>query len=96
LRCVPEGRCDRSLARSAWNSATPEEPSRRVRSDSCRCASLLDALADISQQHLTLATKGFQRFTSHCELATNSRFSKMLCPEEKKCFKFFHSWKDGH
>jgi hypothetical protein len=35
---VPEGRCDRSLARSAWDSATPKEPSRRVRSDSCRCA----------------------------------------------------------
>jgi hypothetical protein len=34
---VPEGRCDRSLARSAWDSATPEEPSRRVRCDSCRC-----------------------------------------------------------
>jgi hypothetical protein len=30
LQNVPEGRCDRSLARSAWNSATPKEPSRRV------------------------------------------------------------------
>jgi hypothetical protein len=30
---VPEGRCDRSLARSAWDSATPKEPSRRVRYD---------------------------------------------------------------
>ena len=27
LQNVPEGRCDRSLARSAWNSATPKEPS---------------------------------------------------------------------
>jgi hypothetical protein len=36
---VPEGRCDRSLARSAWDRcATPKEPSRRVRCDSCRCA----------------------------------------------------------
>jgi hypothetical protein len=26
---VPEGRSDRSLARSAWNSPTPKEPSRR-------------------------------------------------------------------
>ena len=30
---VPEGRCDRSLARSAWDNATPKEPSRRVRYD---------------------------------------------------------------
>src|ERR1700677_3586103 len=30
---VPEGRCDRSLARSAWDTATPKEPSRRVRCD---------------------------------------------------------------
>src|ERR1700733_7493527 len=29
-----KGRCDRSLARSAWNSATQREPSRRVRYDS--------------------------------------------------------------
>jgi len=28
---VPEGRSDRSLARSAWNSPTPKEPSRRAR-----------------------------------------------------------------
>jgi hypothetical protein len=34
---VPEGRCDRSLARSAWKSATPREPSRRVRCDSRSC-----------------------------------------------------------
>jgi hypothetical protein len=44
LRNVPEGRFDRShstryrllmasLARSAWDSATPKEPSRRVRFD---------------------------------------------------------------
>ena len=26
---VPEGRGDRSLARSAWDSATPKDPSRR-------------------------------------------------------------------
>src|SRR5580704_11184733 len=30
---VPEGRSDRSQARSAWNSPTPKEPSRRARSD---------------------------------------------------------------
>ena len=35
---VPEGPCDRSLARSAWDIATPREPSRRVRYNSCRCA----------------------------------------------------------
>jgi hypothetical protein len=35
---VPEGRCDRSLARSAWDIANPKEPSRRVRSDSCSVA----------------------------------------------------------
>jgi hypothetical protein len=30
---VPEGRSDRSLARSAWNSPTPKGPSRRARDD---------------------------------------------------------------
>jgi hypothetical protein len=30
---VPEGRSDRSLARSAWNSPTPKEPSPRARYD---------------------------------------------------------------
>jgi hypothetical protein len=35
---VPEGQHDRSQARSAWDSATPKEPSRRVRYDSCTCA----------------------------------------------------------
>jgi hypothetical protein len=30
---VPEGRSDRSQARSAWNSLTPKEPSRRARYD---------------------------------------------------------------
>ena len=38
MRNVPEGRHDRSLARSAWKNATPKEPSRRVRYDSCGCA----------------------------------------------------------
>jgi hypothetical protein len=35
---VPEGPCDRSLARSAWDIPTQREPSHRVRYDSCRCA----------------------------------------------------------
>jgi hypothetical protein len=35
---VPEGQADRSLARSAWDNATPKNPSRRVRCDWCRCA----------------------------------------------------------
>jgi hypothetical protein len=30
---VPEGRSDRRLARSAWDSPTPKEPSRRARYD---------------------------------------------------------------
>jgi hypothetical protein len=30
---VPEGRCHRSLARSAWDSPTQKEPSRRARYD---------------------------------------------------------------
>ena len=34
---VPEGRCDRSLARSAWESTIPKDPSRRVRCESFRC-----------------------------------------------------------
>src|ERR1700722_8795100 len=33
---VPEGRCDRSLARSAWQKRHPKEPSRRVRYDRVR------------------------------------------------------------
>ena len=40
LRNVPEGRGDRSLAGSAWDCATAEEPSRRVRCESCRSARL--------------------------------------------------------
>jgi len=32
-----KGRCDRSLARSAWENPTPKDPSRRVRFDSGRC-----------------------------------------------------------
>src|ERR1700736_1255632 len=46
LRNVPEGRCDRSRARSAWDSATPKEPSRRVRCDSLRCAHRFDDWSD--------------------------------------------------
>src|ERR1700692_2736149 len=42
---VPEGRCDRSLARSAWDSVTPKEPSRRVRCDSRRCALAHDTIS---------------------------------------------------
>ncbi len=38
VRQPPEGQCDRSLARSAWDIGHPKEPPRRVRSDSCRCA----------------------------------------------------------
>jgi hypothetical protein len=46
---VPEGRRDRSPARSAWESATPTEPSRRVRYDSYRCGHRYD---DWNQQDL--------------------------------------------
>ena len=46
LRNVPEGRCDRSLARNAWDRATPKEPSRRVRCDSRRCAHRFDDGSD--------------------------------------------------
>src|SRR6202162_2819910 len=46
LRNVPEGRCDRSLARSAWDSATPKEPSRRVRCDSRRFGHRFDDWSD--------------------------------------------------
>jgi hypothetical protein len=42
LRNVPEGRCDRSLARSAWDSTIPKEPSRRARFDSCSCGHRFD------------------------------------------------------
>jgi hypothetical protein len=43
---VPEGRCDRSLARSAWDSATSKEPSRRVRCDSRRSAPRFEDWSD--------------------------------------------------
>src|ERR1700679_2896530 len=36
---VPEGRSDRSQARSAWNSPTPKEPSRRARYDQAQTLS---------------------------------------------------------
>jgi hypothetical protein len=36
---VPEGRSDRCLARSAWNSPTPKEPSRRARYDQAQTLS---------------------------------------------------------
>ena len=39
---VPEGQHDRSLARSAWNCATQQVPSRRY--DSCRCAAPIQRL----------------------------------------------------
>jgi hypothetical protein len=39
---VPEGRRDRSQARSAWNTDIPKEPSRRARCDSCRSAHRVD------------------------------------------------------
>jgi hypothetical protein len=54
LRNVPEGRCDRSLARSAWDSATPKEPSRRVRCDPRRCAHQFDFSVGISQVQETV------------------------------------------
>ena len=60
LRNVPEGRCDRSLARSAWDSATPREPSRRVRCDSCRCAHRFEERAIIEQQLEHHRTRTFQ------------------------------------
>src|ERR1700704_1711922 len=47
---VPEGQHDRSQARSAWNSASPKEPSRRVRYDSCRYAHRFD-MAPISTRN---------------------------------------------
>jgi hypothetical protein len=46
LRNVPEGRCDRSLARSAWDSTIPKEPSRRVRCDSRRFGHRFDDWSD--------------------------------------------------
>ena len=36
---VPEGRSDRSLARSVWKSPTPKEPSRRARYDQAQTRS---------------------------------------------------------
>jgi hypothetical protein len=41
---VPEGRSDRSLARSAWDRVTSKEPSRKVRSESRRYAHRFDDL----------------------------------------------------
>jgi hypothetical protein len=42
---VPEGRCDRSLARSAWE-ASPKEPSRRVRYD--RVLLMIELVIDVT------------------------------------------------
>jgi hypothetical protein len=42
---VPEGRCDRSLARSVWEKRPSKEPSRRVRYNSSRCAHRFDGQA---------------------------------------------------
>jgi hypothetical protein len=44
---VPEGRSDRSLARSAWDSTTSKEPSRRVRCDSRRYARRFDDWSEL-------------------------------------------------
>jgi hypothetical protein len=43
---VPEGRGDRSLARSAWDSPPQKEPSRRVRWDSRRYVDRFDDWSD--------------------------------------------------
>ena len=51
LPLVPEGRSDRSLARSAWDRAAPKEPSRRVRCDLRRCAHPFDFSIGIWQVH---------------------------------------------
>ena len=56
MRNVPEGRCDRSLARSAWNIATPNQPSRRVRCDWRRCAHRFDDLE--SRWYLAVSANG--------------------------------------
>jgi hypothetical protein len=71
LRNVPEGRCDRSQARSAWESATPKEPSRRVRCDSRRCAHRFDDYFWPTRQFLSMAN------TFWC-LKTRRRFRREI------------------
>ena len=61
LRNVPEGRCDRSLARSAWDGATLKEPSRRVRCDWCRCARRFDDWSDEIQTFPNLRNFAWQQ-----------------------------------
>ena len=47
LRNVPEGRCDRSLARSAWDSATPK--SRPVGYGVIRAAVRTDSMIGVRE-----------------------------------------------
>jgi hypothetical protein len=47
---VPEGRCDRSLARSAWDSATPK--SRPVGYGVIRAGVRTDSMIGVTKFHL--------------------------------------------
>jgi hypothetical protein len=59
---VPEGQHDRSQARSAWDSATPKEPSRRVRSDSGRCARRFNDWSDGISKAKPIKVKLYESF----------------------------------
>jgi hypothetical protein len=56
-RPCPEGRCDRSLARSAWESRHPEEAISRVR---CEAISQEEAIHD-DGKYLGIAAPGSYR-----------------------------------
>src|ERR1700680_3964164 len=71
LRSVPEGRSDRSLARSALDCPAPKEPSRRERSDACRYAYRFESTRNIvgiscARSYRTLRDGSFEgRFPRH-------------------------------
>src|SRR6476659_3479198 len=85
---VPEGRCDRSLARSAWDQRHPEEqPSRRVRYDSRRPAHRFDDWSDeilnTRRTSSTRNTPGFSCARSYRTLRDGSlggRFPRHFVP----------------
>jgi hypothetical protein len=61
---VPEGRGDRSLARSAWDQRHPEEPSRGVRSDLRRPAHRFDWSDEIMNTRHASSTRNNSGFRS--------------------------------
>jgi hypothetical protein len=100
LRNVPEGRCDRSLARSAWDSAIPKEPSRRVRCDSRRFAHRFDDWSDEGRsidkgRIIGLDSSGISYARSYRTLRDGSfegRFPRHFVPGYDRCCPYGTRW----